>query len=176
MTMVSRRRFVLGSVGGFATMVSAPLSAMPGFGRKVEKPTQDDVVAALCWHEKHYRDIAEALELTAKQRPVWDFYVKLHQAAVQEHLEWMVSHGIPLGVNRQERSEHWIALLDLRLRLMRQVHEAQAPLVDVLLPEQVKKLDRYEPHGGMTASISAGPIVGPNGSHQGMMQKFDPMI
>jgi hypothetical protein len=43
MTMVNRRSFVLGVLGGTATMVSSPLLAMPGFGRKAGKPTQDDV-------------------------------------------------------------------------------------------------------------------------------------
>lgn len=176
MMTLNRRSFVLGALGGTATMVSSPLLAMPGLGRKTEKPTQDDVETALQWLEKHYQDIAEELELTSEQQSVWNSYVKLHQVAVREHLEWMVSHPMPLGVNRQKRSEYWIELLDLRLRLIRKVHEARALLVDVLSAEQAKKLDRFEPHGGMSASISAGPIVGPKGSHPGMMQKFSAMM
>lgn len=87
----------------------------------------------------------------------------------------MVTHPMPLGENRQKRSEYWIELLDLWLRLIRKVHEARAPLVDALSAEQVKKLDRFEPHGGIQGSISAEPIVGPKGSHPGMMQKFRAM-
>lgn len=170
MTMNRRRVFAAAAAAG--ALACGTLEAMPGMGAKVPKPSQRDVDDAMRWLEGHYESIEEVMAFTPAQRKLWSGYLKVRLAAAREHLEWMTAHPLPAGVDRQARTAHAVELLELRTRLMKRVHDARQPLVDALSPRQTKMLDRFEPHGGMTASIGAGAVVGPKGSHPGMMQKF----
>lgn len=171
MTM-SRRSVLAAAAAVGCVWSSGTVQAMPGMGGRIPKPNRGDVDAAMNWLERHYESIGEVMDFSQAQRDVWRDYLKVRLSSTQEHLEWMTEHPIPIGVNRQLRTEHAVALLELRVRLMKRVQKARQMLVDTLSSRQVKMLDQFEPHGGMTACISAGAVVGPKGSHPGMMRKF----
>lgn len=171
--MATSRRSVLAVAAAVGSAwIGETVQAMPGMGGRIPKPNRGDVDAAMNWLERHYESIGEVMDFSQAQRDVWRDYLKVRLSSTQEHLEWMTEHPIPIGVNRQLRTEHAVALLELRVQLMRRVQKARQMLVDTLTSRQVKMLDQFEPHGGMTACISAGAVVGPKGSHPGMMRKF----
>lgn len=167
-----RRTILTGAISTLVAAAMRPALATPGFGRNKSAATTEDVDKALEWLQSHYRDIADALNLTANQVPLWNDYVTVHQQAVREHLLWLTQHPLRRGLDRQKRTDYWIELLELRAKLLKRVNAARAPLVAKLTETQIRQLDRFEPHGGIAASISAGPVVGPKGQHPGMMQQF----
>lgn len=153
-----------------ATLVTASsvVTAAPWHHPEVRPvmQVQIDTAAVQANLEDAYASLAGIMELNDKTKAVFDRYVQVRIKADVEHAQWHNQHRLQKEA-RQAVMAWRLAHDELKVKLNGNVVKLRGELVAALTPEQLAKLDRYEPAAMRGCGMGRGMGWGPQGNCAG---------